>query len=73
MKAAFDQAGIPATPKGEAPAMVAFAVCLQRKAATHDDVVASLHDGDLSTFSADQVEAVVSISEQIWCPDTPLK
>jgi hypothetical protein len=71
VNAAFKQAGIPST--GDHPATLAFAVCLQRKAATHDQVVESLHDVELYMFTQDQVEAVVSISEQIWCPDTPLK
>ncbi|OBI24753.1 DUF732 domain-containing protein [Mycolicibacter sinensis] len=71
VKAAFQDAGIPATEHH--PAMLAFAVCLQRKAATHDAVVASLRSGDLKTFTKDQVESVVTISEQIWCPATDLK
>lgn len=70
VKAAFRDAGITTT---DDPAMVAFAVCMRRKAATHDDVVASLHADDLSALTKDQVEKVVAIAEDIWCPTTKLK
>ncbi|WJR33383.1 hypothetical protein P3F83_23530 [Mycobacteroides immunogenum] len=73
MKAAFQDAQIPATPKGEHPAMTAFAVCLMRTSATHKDVVLSLREGDLKSFTNEQVEAVVTISEQLWCQGAPLK
>ncbi|MDO3334055.1 DUF732 domain-containing protein [Mycobacteroides abscessus] len=66
VKAAFRDAGI--TTRDD-PAMVAFAVCMQRKAATHDDVVESL----LGDLTKDQAETVVSIAEDIWCPTTELK
>lgn len=69
VNAAFQDAGIPATQQH--PAMMAFAVCVQRKAATHDAVVESLSSG--GDLTKDQVESVVTISEQIWCPATDLK
>lgn len=67
VKAAFRDAGI--TTRDD-PAMVAFAVCMQRKAARHGDVVESLRADGLTK---DQAETVVSIAEDIWCPTTELK
>lgn len=67
VKAAFRDAGITT---GDDPAMVAFAVCMQRKSATHDDVVASLRADGLTK---DHAETVVTIAEEVWCPATKLK
>lgn len=67
VKAAFRDAGI--TTRDD-PAMVAFAVCMRRKAATRDDVVESLRADGLTK---DHAETVVKIAEEVWCPTTELK
>lgn len=67
VKAAFHDAGITTR---EDPAMVAFGVCMQRKAATRDDVVESLRADGLTK---DHAEAVVKVAEDIWCPTVELK
>lgn len=70
VKTAFQEAGIP--PTGQHPAMLAFSICLQRKATTREGVVSALHRGELKSLTRKQVEDIVSIAEDIWCPTTSL-